>query len=198
MAWNVKGIYAEACTCEGACPCIYLEPPTEGTCTALVGWRIEEGRDGDVDLTGLNVALALHSPGRMVEGGWRVVLYLDERADEPQRAALQRIFSGSAGGHLANLAPLIGEVAGVSAAPIRFDGSDGHYSIQVGDVADTGFSAIEGLGGGRVTVSGHPLAVAPGFPATVARSRHLKLQGNGIDCDVGGRTAFYSPFAYEG
>ncbi|HEY0838025.1 MAG TPA: DUF1326 domain-containing protein [Azospirillum sp.] len=198
MTWSVKGTYAEACTCKGACPCIYLQPPTEGDCAALVGWRIEEGRDGDTELSGLNVALALHSPGPMPEGDWRVALYLDERADEAQRASLTRIFSGSAGGHLANLAPLIGEVTGIDTVPIRFEGGDGHYEITIGSVGETTFSAIEGQNGGPVTVSGHPLAVAPGFPATVARSERLKLRTPAIGADTGGRTAFYSPFAYEG
>ena len=65
-------------------------------------------------------------------------------------------------------------------------------------MAEAEFAAIEGVGGERVTVSGHPLAVAPGFPTTVAKSSKLKLQAGDISCDVGGRTAFYSPFAYEG
>jgi len=197
-SWNLKGMYAEACTCEGACPCIYTEAPTGGTCIGLVGWRIEEGHDGDVRLGDLNVALALHSPGRMTDGGWRVALYLDDRADEAQRASLQRIFSGAAGGHPANLTPLIGEVTGVAPASIRFEGSDGRYQLHVGSVAEAEFAAIEGAGGERVTVTGHPLAVAPGFPATVAKSSKLKLQAGDICCDVGGRTAFYSSFAYEG
>ena len=34
------------------------------------------------DLSGLNVALAVHSPGSMIEVPWRVALYLDERATE--------------------------------------------------------------------------------------------------------------------
>lgn len=199
MTWTMKGIYAEACTCEGACPCIYLQAPTEGTCIGLVGWHIEEGADGDVRLDDLNVALALYSPGNMAEGNWQVALYLDDQASAAQRESLQRIFSGSAGGHLANLSPLIGEVTGVSSAPIAFTGSNGRYKLQVGSVADAEFAAIEGQDGKTVTVSGHPLAVAPGFPATVARSDRLQLHaGDNIRCDVGGRTAFYSAFAYEG
>lgn len=196
--WIMKGIYAEACTCEGACPCVYTEAPTAETCTGLVGWHIEEGTDGDVRLDDLNVALALFAPGRMTDGGWRVALYLDDRADEAQRTSLERIFSGSAGGHPANLSPLIGEVTEVAPARIRFEGSNGRYALHVGSVAEAEFAAIEGQGGGSVTISGHPLAVAPGFPATVAKSDRLKIDAGDISCDVAGRTACYSPFAYEG
>ncbi|WP_366555433.1 DUF1326 domain-containing protein [Aquibaculum sediminis] len=197
-SWNLKGFYAEACTCEGACPCVYTEKPTGGTCTGLVGWHIDEGEDGGVRLEDLNVALALHSPGRMTDGNWRVALYLDDRADDQQRAALQRIFSGAAGGHPANLSPLIGEVTEVAPARIRFEQSEGGCRLDVGSVAEADMQAIEGLDGGKASISGHPLAVAPGFPATVAKSSTFKLQAGDIRCDVTGRTAFYSPFAYEG
>ncbi|MEP3165189.1 MAG: DUF1326 domain-containing protein, partial [Marinobacter sp.] len=73
--WKMQGEYLESCTCRGACPCIYLEPPTEGDCTALVGWHIKNGQYGDVPLDGLNIAVALNAPGPMAEGNWKAVLY---------------------------------------------------------------------------------------------------------------------------
>ena len=57
-----------------------------------------------------------HSPGHMKDGDWKVALYVDERADEKQNQALMGIFSGQAGGHIANLAPLISEVLGARPA----------------------------------------------------------------------------------
>ena len=38
MTWSIKGTYFESCNCEVACPCLFLSAPTEGYCTALVGW----------------------------------------------------------------------------------------------------------------------------------------------------------------
>ena len=58
--WQIQGDYLESCTCKGACPCIYLEPPTEGDCSALVGWHIKKGAYGEVALDDLNIALALN------------------------------------------------------------------------------------------------------------------------------------------
>ena len=58
-AWNLSGMYAEACTCAAACPCIMLSDPTEGTCTAIVGWHIDKGQYGDIGLDGLNVAVGV-------------------------------------------------------------------------------------------------------------------------------------------
>lgn len=60
--WSLKGDYLESCNCKGACPCIYLGSPTEGECTALVGWHITQGQFEAVDLGDRNVAIALHSP----------------------------------------------------------------------------------------------------------------------------------------
>lgn len=62
-SWTLKGAYFETCNCETACPCVFLSPPTEGECTVLLAWHVDEGRFGDVSLNGLNVALAAHSPG---------------------------------------------------------------------------------------------------------------------------------------
>jgi hypothetical protein len=120
ISWKIAGSYFEACNCNVACQCVFLSPPTSGDCTLLLAWHIDQGRFGEVNLDGFNTALAVHSPGHMLEVKWKVALYVDERANQDQRGALTQIFSGQAGGHLAaGLAPLIGEVLGVKAAPIR-------------------------------------------------------------------------------
>ena len=68
---------------------------------------------GDVNLDGLSVAAWLHSPGELTGGGWRLALYIDERANEAQTAALTKIYGGEVGGHPAVLAGLVGELMGV-------------------------------------------------------------------------------------
>ncbi|MEZ5395247.1 MAG: DUF1326 domain-containing protein [Bryobacterales bacterium] len=110
--WKLDGQYMEACNCKAACPCIFLSEPTEGDCTAVVGWHIEKGNFGTVDLADLNVAMAVYSPGRMHETQWKAALYLDARADEAQKNSLIQIFSGQAGGHPARLGSHVGEVLG--------------------------------------------------------------------------------------
>jgi len=194
--WSLKGVCAEVCTCEAACPCIFLSPPTEGECIGVVFWRIDQGHDGDVRLDGLNVALGLHSPGRMADGGWRVALYLDERADGRQQESLKRIYAGEAGGHPANLAPLIKEVLGVASLPITFEKNGGGWHVAVGTVAEGRFAAIEGQDGEPVTIQGHPLAVAPGHPVTAARSTRFRYGDLGLTRDVSDRNAVVSGFSY--
>jgi hypothetical protein len=45
----------------------------------------------------------------------------DEKSNEQQREALNMIFSGKAGGFMAEFAKLIGEVRGIEYAPIKFE-----------------------------------------------------------------------------
>ena len=103
MARSVEGTYIEACNCEVACPCIFLSPPTEGECKVVVGWHIDKGHHGDAVLDGLNAALIAYAPGNMKDGQWTVALYLDDRGDDQQKAALQGIFSGA----MADTSPIL-------------------------------------------------------------------------------------------
>jgi len=161
MTWKLSGSYLESCNCEAACPCVFLSPPTTGECTAIVGWHIDDGDHEGVGLDGLNVALAVHSPGHMATTEWRAALYLDDRASEQQEAALRSIFSGASGGHPAVLAGHIGEVLGVASALITFEGDDSSRTIRVGEVADVKITAMAGQAGAPVTIANHPLAVPP-------------------------------------
>ena len=53
-----------------------------------------------------------------------VSMFFDERANQQQREALQMILSGKAGGFMAEIANLIGEVRGIEYAPIKFEIAD--------------------------------------------------------------------------
>jgi hypothetical protein len=164
----------------------------------VVGWHVDKGRHGDTPLDGLNAALIAYAPGNMKDGQWKVALYLDERGNDPQRAALQGIFSGADGGHIANLGPLIGQVLGARPARITFErGANAHFRFEVDGAASTEFEPIQGQGGATAEIKGHPLAVSPGQPVTVSRASRLKISDHGIACDIAGRNAFFAPFAYQ-
>ncbi|MGQ0333754.1 DUF1326 domain-containing protein [Halomonas elongata] len=195
--WQVEGTFFEACSCKGACPCLFAGDPTEGTCDALVAWHIERGGMGEISLDGLNLAMALHAPGNMTAGDWQVVVYIDDSASQQQHDALVEIFGGSAGGHPATLADFVGEILGVESTPMRYDIEGRHHRLEVGEIAEASLTAIEGQNGEDVTISGHPVAVAPGNTGTVARSEHIAHSGYGLDWRFEGRTAFYSPFQYQ-
>jgi hypothetical protein len=195
--WKLEGHYMEACNCKPACPCIFLSAPTEGDCTALVGWHINTGHFGAVDLSGLNVAMAAYSPGTMAESKWRVALYLDSRANEAQKGALLRIFGGQAGGHPARLASFVGEILGVTSTSIDYQMEGKHRTLRIGNVASADIDGIAGGTESEVSVTNHPLCIAPGYPAVVAKSTGLSYQDHGYHWSLSDRNGLYSPFSYQ-
>lgn len=196
MTWKVQGQYFEACNCEATCPCVFLSPPTEDDCTVLVGWHIDKGEFDGTTLDGLNVALAVLSAGHMAEVEWEAALYFDDRASDDQMQALGAIFSGQAGGHPARLASHIGKVLGAGPASITFETAGKRTSMTIAGVADVAITAIEGQGGGDVTVEGHPLCISPGFPAVVARSEKLTYDDHGMKWNLAEKNGLYAPFEY--
>lgn len=84
-------------------------------------WHIREGNYGNTRFDGLNVAML----GSFVGNVWAehsdafAAVFLDERADEKQREALQMIFGGQAGGWPATFGEIFGaEIRGMEYVPI--------------------------------------------------------------------------------
>lgn len=195
--WKVAGTYFEACNCEAACPCVFTSPPTGGECNALVGWHIDQGNFADTHLDGLNAALFAHAPGHMLQTKWKVALYIDEKADASQQDALTKIFSGAAGGHLAAMGPLVGEVLGVRRAAIDYRADGKHRSLVIPHLAAMEIEALAGQGGEEVTLSNVPFTVVPGYPAVVCHSKRLSFHDHGFDVEISKKNGFYSPFNYQ-
>ena len=194
--WKLEGQYFESCNCDLVCPCIFLRPPTQGFCNAMVGWQIEKGYMDDVDLSGLNVGLWLYAPGLMTEGGWQVTLYIDERADAKQAEALQRIWGGTVGGHPAVIAGLVGEIKGVHSAKVDITYTDKQKTMNIGDYGEVKVNALEGAEGKHVLVENHPLAIAPGFAATVHQSEYINYSHN-EEFQCAETVGLASPFVYQ-
>jgi hypothetical protein len=134
----------------------------------------------------------------MHEGHWSAALYLDSRASAEQSDALAKIFSGQAGGAPALIQPLISKVLGVRSAEIAFHADGRKRRMTIRDVGESEIEALKGAGGGDVTINNHPLAIAPGHPSVVSRSKQLKFREHGYALDLSGRTGQFSPFTYEG
>ncbi|HKZ93830.1 MAG TPA: DUF1326 domain-containing protein [Candidatus Bathyarchaeia archaeon] len=196
--WNLSGSYFETCNCEPACPCVFLSPPTTGECTLLIAWHIDNGKYGDVKLDDLNAVLAVHSPGHMAKVKWKVALYLDNKADQPQKDALTQIFSGQAGGNPAALGPSIGQVLGVKSVDIKYELNGKKRSLSIPNIAEAEIEALAGQDGSEVTIKNHPLTAVPGEPAVVAKSKRLSYHDYGLKWELSEKNGFYSPFRYKG
>ena len=92
--WSIQGPHFVNCNCDYGCPCQFWARPTDGTCRAVVGWRIDEGHWGDVRLDGLRAINTYAWPGAIHEGNGSMQSIIDERATEPQRRALEAILKG--------------------------------------------------------------------------------------------------------
>lgn len=196
--WSLSGTYFESCNCDAACPCTFLSAPTDGECTVVVAWHIDVGNYGDVNLGGLNVVMAAHSPGHMLQTPWKAALYLDENADEEQQGALTQIYGGQAGGVPAALGEFIGEVLGVKTAAIKYQSNGKTRNLDVEGIAHIDLEALEGQGGAEVVVTNQPLAVSPGHRIVVAKSKSLTYTDHGYNWHISDKNGFYSPFTYEG
>ena len=197
MSFSVEGDYFETCQCDVSCPCIWLKPADKEECDVILAWHVSKGEKDGVDLSDMNAVLAVHSPKQMTDGGWKVALYLDDRATPEQSEALGAVFSGQAGGHLAGLAPLIGEVAGVAPAAITFDRSNGSLHAEVAGVLTMSAEEIKGLDGENPPVITNPLLWAITQPATQAKAGDVSYHGY-WDVEYSGTNSFVTDFKYEG
>lgn len=126
--WRIEGDYLESCNCEAICPCRMVGGipggrSTYGECFGLLSWRIDHGVAAGLDLTGFGVALACRYHDDEEGSPWSLVLYVDEEAESGQRAALEAIFLGQAGGERILRLPWVRKrrlVLGVRPARIEF------------------------------------------------------------------------------
>ncbi len=96
--YRVKAQSVEACSCQHGCNCQFGGFPNEGICEFIIGYEVEDGHFGDVDLRGLRAVVAAKYPNAIHEGHGYIVLFVDDKATQEQVDAFATILSGKAGG----------------------------------------------------------------------------------------------------
>jgi len=94
VRWSIRGPHFVNCNCDYGCPCQFNALPTDGTCRAVIAWRIDEGHYGDVKLDGLCAVNTYGWPGAIHQGNGEMQAIIDERANDKQRAALSALLHG--------------------------------------------------------------------------------------------------------
>ena len=124
--WKASGDWFDVCNCSIPCPCTFAQAPSYGDCDAVLAYHIRNGHYGQTPLDGLNVLGLSYFKGNIWAGEAKAStgLFFDEQANPQQREALQMIFSGKAGGFMAEFAKIIGDMRGTGYAPIKFEISD--------------------------------------------------------------------------
>ena len=204
--WHVAGDRFDVCSCDIPCPCEFAQPPTNNHCEGVLAYHIREGHYGDVRLDGLSVLGLGAFDGNLWAGDAKLAMgiYLDDRADDTQREALQAIFGGQAGGWPATMADLIGEVRGVESATIEIEIADdlAHWRAEIPDKVTATAEALDGPTtppGQRVQLVNPPGSeVGPGQVATWGRATRQRVNGFGFSSDLRGKSSKHIPFDWSG
>ena len=205
--WRLTGDWFDVCRCRVPCGCTFAQPPDEGECNGILAWHIREGRYGDVELDGLTVVMVGSFEGNLWTGDAKnsvAGFFIDERADETQRVALEKIWSGQSGGWPAGFAELMEEILGIEFAPIDFDIADDLASWRV-EVPGKVRGSAEALSGpttpegARVQVHNAPGAeVGPGQVATWATAKEDEVNAFGLKWSWPGRSSKHFNFDWSG
>lgn len=200
-AWNIRGSYFESCNCDPICPCRRIDGvaggrSTHGICMGVLSWLIEEGRAGETDLSGLTVALALRYSDDEPGSPWTWILYLDERADEEQHAALEGIFTGRLDGDAETHFPWAwkaSELVGVRRAAIELEHTPRRQLLRIRDHV---IVRIRNRYHGQEAVT----CVIPGHDRDGEElvAEELRVSDGPLSFEYTGTCGYASTFAYSG
>jgi hypothetical protein len=204
--WRVAGDWFDVCRCRVPCGCTFAQAPDEDQCDGILAWHVRDGNYGEVQLDGLNVVGVASFVGNIWGGETKAAmgLFIDERADERQRDALQTIWGGQVGGWPGGFAELIGEMRGIEYAPIEFEIAEdlAQWRVEVPGKARGRAEALTGPTtpeGARVQVHNAPGAeVGPGQVATWATATEDEVEAFGFKWSWPGRSSKHFRFDWSG
>ena len=188
--WHIKGELALSCNCTIFCPCVLSlgqHAPTEGYCQTWAAVRIDDGRFGEVDLSGLNFGFMADIPGRLARGNWTMALFVDDKASAQVVKALTWIMTGRAGGSTGLLKILGGSFLGVRQIPITYDMAGETRVIKMEKIVDGAITPVKGKDKGNVMIRNSEYWIGP--DVTVARADKSRFRLFGRNWNFEGRSA---------
>lgn len=199
MSYHLEGRLLEVCNCRVLCPCWIGEDPDFGTCDTIVAWRIDKGQVDGVDVGGNTIAAVAHVPGNILEGNWTAAIFVDEAASDAQKDALLKVYTGEAGGPVADLAKLIGRVVSVERAPIRFEVDGGRGTLAIGTDYYAELEPYVSAMGHTTTLTDTVFSTVPGAPVFVGKAPRYRSKNEaiGIDLDIRNHNALQSTFVFD-
>jgi hypothetical protein len=199
VSYAVSGSYFESCNCDPICPCRMTDGipggrSTYGVCYGALAWLVEDGQVGEVDVTGLKVALTVMYDDDELGSPWTIVLHVDADGSEPQQAALADVFLGNLGGPHVGLLPWVRKArhlveVRVDSIELLPDG-DG-YKLNVGTAVRV--SATRPVESDAVVRCGIPGYDQPGRELV---ADELRIDDDPFAWELSGNCAYASRFAY--
>jgi hypothetical protein len=199
MTYHLEGRLLEVCDCRVLCPCWIGEDPDNGTCDTIVAYHFDKGTIDGVDVIGRTLAIVAHIPGNILKGNWRIAVYIDDKASDKQQEALLKVYTGKAGGPVADIAKLVGEVTSVERVPIAFNVQEGRGTIKIGENQFAELEPYQGATGTNTTLTDTIFSTVPGAPVFVGKAaRYISKQpALGINVDLKGHNALQSTFVFD-
>lgn len=117
---------------------------THERCLGYWAIRIDEGAYGDVALAGVNAVVAYDCPQHMIGGNWTEVVIIDRAASVAQRAAVEAILTGRAGGPWAVLARFVGRWLDTQFLPIALADEGATKRAAIPGVLEASITQIRG------------------------------------------------------
>ncbi len=147
-------------------------------------------------MSGRDVILVFDAPGNMAEGGWQGGMIIDDQASDEQAEAQGAVIGGQAGGPMATLAPLIGEMLGVERAPINYVNDGMVHSVTAGDYADIEITDTQ-LGEDSAAAGLTGIDFPPMGPnLTIATANRASINAFGKQWDNTGKNGHAAPFSW--
>jgi hypothetical protein len=171
-----------------------------------MAYHVREGSYGAVRVDGLNVIAIVAFEGNAwaQENPVSLGIFMDERANEAQREALQKIFSGEAGGWMGVFAELVGDVWGLEFVPIELEVAEdlAHWRVEIPGKVKGFAEALSGPTtppGARVQLHNAPGSeVGPGQVMTWGKSVDAEVDAFGLRGSWAGQSSKHIPFDWTG
>jgi hypothetical protein len=175
MAYELEGRLLEVCTCNVLCPCWVGEDPDGGTCTGVLSWHVDRGTVNGTDVSGHTITILTFIPGNILEGNWRVVIYIDDGASDEQQQGLLDVWTGKLGGPVADLAQLVGEIKAVERAPVTFEVEGVKGTLKIGNAIEAQLEPFKGATGESTALLDTIFTTIPGSSAYVGKADTYKV-----------------------
>ncbi len=196
--WWVKGLLFENCNCQIVCPAhvSFRQLCTYERCLGHWSIHIDEGEFNGIPLHGLNVIILYDTPQLMFNGKWVETIFIDERADDIQRKAIEDILTGKSGGPWVILSRFVEERRPTRYLPIHFDDQGRKKRMWVEDIFDTTVESLRGQDRDQTVVIENMFNYLHSTRQVVASGETWWKDGDDYTFSTKGTHALYSKFSW--
>jgi hypothetical protein len=151
------------------------------------GVRIDDGNYGETKLDGITLALMAEIPGLMSRGNWTSALFVDHAASPAQVQALEKIFTGRAGGSTRLLSILVGTELGTKQVPVTYRTEGDTRVVSIDRVLDGAITPVRGKDNRNIEIRNTEYWISSDI--TVAQADKSRFRAFGRNWNFSGRSA---------